>query len=234
MIARSAVGAPTLLLMARSPLLGRVKSRLAASTGDARALTLQIAFLRDTADLMTRAGAATGARLAVAWTAAADLGPELAAAFGSFTRFVQPAGCLGTRLLAMQRAAYEAHGGPIVALGGDSPTLPVGHLVRAIAALADHEIVLAPATDGGYVLLGVRQPRPELLRDMPWGTAEVAARTRAAARAAGWSWTELEAWYDVDDEEGLRRLTIEVGAGRAPEARWTTRALALPALALGG
>lgn len=211
--------------MARTPRLGGVKSRLAASAGDGAALALQIAFLRDTAALMTRVAAVAGARLAVAWSEARPRAPELTRTFGAFLHLRQPAGDLGARLLAAQQAAHAGHGGPIVAIGGDSPTLPATHLMQALAALASHEVVMAPAADGGYVLLGVRAPRLELLAGMPWGSAAVAARTRAAARLSGLSFAELETWYDVDDGRGLRRLGFDLECGRARGARWTARAL---------
>lgn len=224
---------PTLLLLARTPRLGTVKSRLAATLGAEAALSLHIAFLRDTAERMTRVARAAGAHLAAAWTEPEGLPAELHSGFAAFSHHVQPQGALGARLLAAQRLAHEAHPGPIVALGGDSPTLPDALLIGACAALASADVVIAPALDGGYVLLGVRQPYPELTHDIPWGSSEVAARTRAAAARAGLSCVELEAWYDVDDDDGFRRLARDVASGRAPDSRWTARALASLAAVTG-
>ncbi len=81
--------------------------------------------------------------------------------------------------------------------------------------------VIAPAEDGGYVLLGMREPVAELLREIPWGAAEVTSTTRRRAMEVGVRLVEIEPWYDVDDIVGLQRLRRELlrepsAARRAP------------------
>jgi hypothetical protein len=95
-----------------------------------------------------------------------------------------------------------------VVLNSDSPTLPTSLLVRTASALAADpgRVVLGPADDGGYYLLGMTAPHAHLFADIAWSTSSVAAQTRARAAALGLRVLELPTWYDVDDEAGLARL----------------------------
>jgi rSAM/selenodomain-associated transferase 1 len=100
-------------------------------------------------------------------------------------------------------------------LNSDSPTLPTACLVRAAQVLMEpgHRIVLGPAEDGGYYLLGMREVHPSLFADIAWSTAGVARATRQRAAQLGLEVVELPVWYDVDDAASLHRLTLEIGAG---------------------
>ncbi len=93
-------------------------------------------------------------------------------------------------------------------IGTDCPALTGKHLRAAASALADHDAVLIPAEDGGYVLIGLTHAVPELFTDMPWGSAGVAAETRARLAHLGLRWRELDALWDVDRPEDLARLEV--------------------------
>jgi uncharacterized protein len=93
-----------------------------------------------------------------------------------------------------------------VLIGSDTPDLPLHHLHDAFAALGDHDAVLAPARDGGYVLIGERTHHPELFRDIPWSTPEVLPLTRARAQENAISLAETGLWEDLDDAVSLLRL----------------------------
>jgi hypothetical protein len=108
-------------------------------------------------------------------------------------------------------------------MDSDSPTLPLGCLVAAFAALDDADVVLGPCDDGGYYLIGLKRPAPRLLREVPMSTPTVAADTLALAAAAGLRVGLLPAWYDVDDAASLARLMAELAA-TPPETAPNTRA----------
>lgn len=144
----------------------------------------------------------------------------------------------GARLVPQLRGGFGARleralvaglrrGQRVVLIGADSPTLPPAIVRRAFARLARADVVIGPATDGGYYLIGTRTrlPRP-LFRRMPWSTPRVAEETRSRAETAGLRVAVLPAWYDVDDAAGLRRLLAD-GAGlrRARATRATLAAL---------
>jgi hypothetical protein len=99
-----------------------------------------------------------------------------------------------------------------LALNSDGPTLPASHLCRAIAYLDEADVVLGPGEDGGYYLIGLKEPHPALFRDIDWSTERVTAQTLARAEALGLNVALLPAWYDVDTASDLERLRVEVAA----------------------
>jgi glycosyltransferase A (GT-A) superfamily protein (DUF2064 family) len=108
-----------------------------------------------------------------------------------------------------------------VVLGADAPTLPRPHVLEALCRLDEgSDGVVIPSVDGGYVLLGLREPRPELFHAVPWGGPEVLATTLVRADASGIAVERLADWYDVDDAATLNRLMSEsrtpAGRRRAP------------------
>jgi uncharacterized protein len=139
---------------------------------------------------------------------------------------VQSSGDLGARM----HTAFRFHcvQGPLLLVGTDCPAMQPSHLRRAAVALLDGaDAVLQPAEDGGYVLIGLRQPQLGLFRDMPWSTACVLAETRSRARQAGLVVHELDTLWDVDRPEDLRRwcslLARDPVSGHrasSPDASW--------------
>ena len=119
----------------------------------------------------------------------------------------QPAGDLGNR---MHRAVAHHFATPcalpLLLIGTDCAVLAPGHLQQAARALTDHDVVLIPADDGGYVLIGMRRPVPEAFTDVAWSTSAVLARTRDQLRHAGASWLELDPLWDVDEPQDWSRL----------------------------
>jgi hypothetical protein len=133
--------------------------------------------------------------------------------------FPQADGDLGARIEAgLTRAGG---GGPALALGMDSPTLPVDALRRAAVSPAD--LVLGPAFDGGCWCIGWRAARPGLLAGIRWSTGSVLAETVAAARAAGLTVELLPFWYDIDAPQDLDFLRQHLRV-LPPEAAAHTRA----------
>jgi uncharacterized protein len=217
-------GARAVVVFARAPVAGRVKSRLAAAIGADAAAALYAAFLDDTCALVSAAageGAPSGWRLVLAVDG--DVGHPAVCALAArdgFERVAQGDGDLGARLDAA--IARYAGGGAVVIVGSDAPTLPRARLGDAFAALADADVVLGPAADGGYYLIGARRAVPEIFRDMPWGTARVLAETRA--RLPGCA--VLAPHYDIDERADLARLAGELRTLAPDVAPATRRALA--------
>jgi uncharacterized protein len=121
----------------------------------------------------------------------------------------------GDCLLRAITAQFErGHTGAVV-LNSDSPTLPTSLLVETAQLLAEpgERAVLGPSTDGGYYLLGLKQPHARLFEDIDWSTERVARQTLERAREIGLSVHILPAWYDVDDAEAMRTLHSELCEG---------------------
>jgi len=193
-----------LLIFAKAPVPGRVKTRLAGQLGTRGAAALYQKLLRRTVRI------AYNARLCPIelWCAPDARHGFFAACRQEYgvTLRRQCAGDLGRR---MNRALNQtlAAGHPAVLIGGDCASLGETELRTAFGLLAaGHEAVLGPAADGGYVLVGLNRPGPALFRDIAWSTPTVLAATRRRLRRAGMNWAELPPGWDVDTPADLRRL----------------------------
>lgn len=217
-------------VMAKAPVTGRVKTRLVPPLAPEEARLLSTAFLRDTVEIIRLAGEAAQIAGYIAYAPAGsealfdDIRTErtgLVLADGAIEAPAAVQG-FGKCLLHAARALSDRGYGAVCLLNADSPTLPVQVLRDAAAALArPGRIVLGPAEDGGYYLLGMRQPHPTLFADVAWSTGEVADQTRARAASLGLETVTLPTWYDVDDRSALRRLLAELpgsSVGRATAA----------------
>jgi rSAM/selenodomain-associated transferase 1 len=134
----------------------------------------------------------------------------------------QQDGDLGQRLAAFFAQQFDADAHAVVTIGTDSPTLPVEYVERAFAALENADVVLGPATDGGYYLVGCGPESPPLFDNIAWSSGRVLADTIAALTEPRWRLALLPPWYDVDTSEdwellrghlaGLRRAGIDPAA----------------------
>ena len=217
---------PRVIVFARAPARGLVKTRLARDVGDDRALALYrwcgavvMAQLRDPRWLRWVAFTPADGRAATeAWLGPAD------------RYLAQPDGDLGARLAAATAAAFADGDGPVLLVGADCPALTAGRVAEAAAALATHDAVLGPAYDGGYYLLGLARPLA-VFEGVPWSTAAVADETRERLRAAGATWRELPTERDIDEVGDLVAL-----ADRADAPEWVrvrTESALTPARAAG-
>jgi rSAM/selenodomain-associated transferase 1 len=202
-------GQSVILVVARLPEHGKVKTRLASCIGADAALNLHAAFLRDTLGLAARVARQIDALPVLAYTGDRLPSEELT---GGLPLLEQESGDLGRRQVAAHGRLFAAGAAAIVTIGSDSPTLPESRFTAALDRLADHDAVVDPAGDGGYTLLGVSRAVPGLLARVPWGTNGVqAALTRnALAEALRLAW--LPGWYDVDNRKGLDRLERDLNA----------------------
>ena len=117
----------------------------------------------------------------------------------------QCGGDLGERMRRAFGQGFVRGYQPIIAIGSDCSGLDEVCLRQAVAALAQSDVVLGPASDGGYYLIGLRRPEPRLFETIEWSTAAVLATTQARIRECGLSCSLLEEKEDVDDQAGLRR-----------------------------
>jgi len=117
----------------------------------------------------------------------------------------------GSDLGARMAHAFAVHGGPMLLIGTDCPALQTTHLARAAGLLRNgNDAVFIPAEDGGYVLVGLRQPQPGLFENIEWGSEQVMAQTCDRLARLGLRWTELLTLWDVDRPADLARLaTLE-------------------------
>jgi uncharacterized protein len=196
-----------IIVFARAPVPGRAKTRLIPLLGPDGAAALQ--------ESMTRHGLAVGLKAGLGpvelWTADHPNHPFFRRCRRELGIGVhrQPEGDLGQRMaVAFEEALRRA---PWALLTGtDCPCLKEADLQRAAEALVQgKEAVLAPAEDGGYVLLGLRRFNRALFEGIAWGSAQVLEETRSRLRALGWGWHEIRTCWDVDRPEDVGRLRRE-------------------------
>ena len=113
---------------------------------------------------------------------------------------------LGARLQSMFDEQFAAGNERVVIIGADSPNLPASFLHDAFATLADCDVVLGPARDGGYYLIGLRRPHPRLFEEIAWSTNAVCAQTLERAGKLSLRVNQLPLWYDIDTVADLREL----------------------------
>jgi rSAM/selenodomain-associated transferase 1 len=206
---------PVIAIMARAP-SSKGKSRLIRDLGTHDGESLRLALLRDTFDSVS----ALSAEKAVLYTP-----PDREAEIRAVTPFQaiflpQRGSTLGERMCAGACDLLTAGFDALVLIGSDLPTLPPAYVSAALDTLTrgGEVLVLGPAEDGGYYLIGLSQSRPEFFDHIPWGTPLVLQRTRQAAEILGIPVETMPPWYDVDSASDLRRVwrgsEEPAGAGR--------------------
>ncbi len=227
----------SLILLARPPVPGRVKTRLIPALGEDGAALLYEAFLADAAGV---ARAARRARVSVSLSAEWALGEETqggqfiggAPPFGEwlpgpFLHRAQTGADLGARMAAAMGRRL-AWGGSAVLMGTDLPDLPPEIPLEAFSALermGKNGAVLGPAADGGYYLIGLGRPAADSFTGHVWGSGRVLETTRNALAAQGFSVHLLPEWRDVDGPDDLAALKARLAAAPATTAPHTRAAL---------
>ena len=211
-----------LIVTAKQPVAGQVKTRLAATLGEERAAALCRCALEDTLELVE------GFRAAEPVISYAPPTSEVSRFFAELAPgwmlVPQPGASFGERLgRVFERLAHQGMR-QMVMIGTDSPSLPSSYIDQAFEALSDAQVdaVLGRTSDGGYYLIGMRQPHPILFERITWSTASVAAETHARAAEANLRLVDIASWYDLDTADDLRMLLDDVAQnddGRAPRTR---------------
>ena len=206
-------------IICKAPQPGRAKTRLATAIGAIAASELSACFLRDVAAAIEAVPETLGRR---GYGVYAPAGVEhimrelLPATFGLQ---LQVGDDLGHVLIGAARAFLAEHD-CVLLVNGDSPTLPARFLVQAIETLREpgDRMVLGPASDGGYYLIGLKHPHKQLFTRIAWGTDTVARSTCERAAEIGLATMLLPEWYDIDDVETLGWLKDEL-AGHSTRFR---------------
>lgn len=196
-------------ILAKAPIPGLAKTRLIPALGAHGAAMLQEALTARAVE--TAMAAQTGP--VTLWAAPDATHPSFRELTVKSQIAVkrQPDGDLGARML----TACEAVDGPALVIGTDCPTLAPAHLRAAADALrGGNDVVIIPAEDGGYVLIGMRKPQPTLFGAMPWGTDSVMTETRGRIAAANLRCRELPMLSDIDRPDDLEKLRGDPGFAR--------------------
>ncbi|MBO3271923.1 TIGR04282 family arsenosugar biosynthesis glycosyltransferase [Hymenobacter defluvii] len=194
-----------LLIFAREPVLGRVKTRLAAGIGAEAALSVYRELLAHTAQAVIEAQLPATVWLAEAPTSLLAPNEALPEWPGLPWQMQPAADLLGARMAHAFAEAFATGATRIAIIGTDCPGLTAAHLTQAFQLLTDHDVVLGPADDGGYYLLGLRQPQPVLFENKTWSTPTVLADTLADAQRLGLRTALLPTLHDVDSAADLAR-----------------------------
>lgn len=181
-------------LFAKQPVPGRVKTRLAAQTSPAWAAKVAAAFL---GDLIERFADFPAERF-IAFDPPEAEAYFRALALGRFRLVPQAGPDLGARMEAFFAGRLRDGAARIVLTGADSPLLPASLLEEAFEELERADLVLGPATDGGYYLVGCSERVPPIFRGVSWGTETVLKQTIDRLPESGWRLALLPPWYDVD------------------------------------
>lgn len=205
------------LVVAKSPVIGKVKTRLGREVGMERAADLAAAALLDTVATCAAAFGAERCHLALDGVLAhGQLADELLEATALWTVHPQRGDGFAERLVSAHEDAAASSGAPTVQVGMDTPQLEADSLLRVSSVLAGpDDAVLGPAYDGGWWLLGVGGPHLLThLVEVPMSTPETGARTRDALLRAGARLTEIETLRDVDEIADAESVAVAAPATR--------------------
>jgi uncharacterized protein len=196
-----------MILMAKQPQPGKTKTRLSPPLTPQEAALLYEALLKDSLDLVSRIA---NTDLAVAVSPPGSL---------PYFREISPPGALlipiegenvGVCLERSFQALFEIGYRKGFAIHTDGPSIPAVYLEEANQALDKVDLVIGPGEDGGYYLIGMKQPRPELFQNISWSTGDVLTQSLAKARFLNLTVHLTPVWYDVDFLPDLLRLHEEL------------------------
>ncbi len=226
------------VIFAKAPIPGQVKTRLCPPLTPDEAATLHGSFVLDQLE-RTKAAIAKFRLPAVHVLACA---PSSTHVFFKIlgerqgVRLLDQEGAdLGARMHASFMKLFADGFRRVILVGTDVPSLPLAHYREACDSLATHELVLGPARDGGYYLIGLTQPVAELFHDIPWSTDHVLATTRERAAGRDLKTALLPTWQDVDTLDDLRAVIRDSAAeSHRPQAERTFSMRTAGALSLIG
>lgn len=213
---------PVIIVFAKAPVPGRVKTRLVPPLSPVDAAALHAAFVRDTLESLEALNAAD---VELHTDVETDAWRDL-----RVPRRLQHEGGLGLKMLkALAEALLRGHPRAVI-LGGDSPALPPAHLLALLGLDAD--IALGPADDGGFYAIAARRTHPEMFAGARWSSPHALADTVRASTAARLSTAIGPAWFDIDSIDDVARLFSGKPIPRHTAA--ALRSLATELLATGG
>ena len=190
---------PVLILFAKAPIPGRVKTRLARTIGPKLATKLHSAFVKDTLEQAISLAGKTAIDIELHTDAETDAWSSI-----RVTRRLQVSGDLGARMYYALHGALQQGRPQAMIIGSDSPTLPTQHLLNLLEL--PEEVALGPTEDGGYYAISCRGAHPEMFRSVNWSAERTLTDTETACRRSGLTASCGRLWFDVDEYEDLLRL----------------------------
>ena len=202
---------PVIVLFAKRPDRGKVKTRLVPPLTPDQATNLYHCFLKDVCGQLSTL---RDVNRVIAFNS-----PEARDFFESlrppgWMLLPQPQSGLGKRMAGVFAVLHDQGYRQFLAVGSDAPTLPTAWIQQAIDILRDEtaSLVLGPTEDGGYYLIGMNGLHTEVFEDITWSTDKVYTQTKTRAAALGLTVTDLPRWYDVDDAASLEKLRQSLSA----------------------
>ena len=180
-----------LIIFVKNPIPGQVKTRIARTVGDAKAVDVYTHLLRYTQQLIE---SFLGQRVVYYGD---FINPD--DGWNAYDKQLQTSGDLGERMANAFQEQFAAGADKVVIIGSDCLAITPDHLTRAFRALDTADIVIGPATDGGYYLLGMKQVHPFLFQGMPWSQPELRQLTELAILQHGFTFAPLETLTDIDE-----------------------------------
>ena len=220
MTALPATARSVVVIMAKEPAAGRTKTRLSPPLSASGAARLYEALLSDTIGLVS---CVRGVRLALAMTPASAIEAWRPWLPADALLLPVDGATVGVCLSEVTGRLFAAGFSRVIALNSDGPTLPASCIEQADALLERTDVVLGPSEDGGYYLIGLRNPGPDVFRDIAWSTAHVMAQTLERVAGLERSVAVLAPWYDIDTAADLERLRVELVRLPADALPWTRR-----------
>lgn len=203
----------SLIVFAKAPVPGRVKTRLVPPLTAEEAARVYRASL---ADVVAKAEEVEAA-IVLSYDPASSAAQYFASEFPAFPRMEQKGADLGERLRQAADDAFASGSERLCIIGGDSPTLPVDYLRQSFAELETADVVFGPTEDGGYYLVGIRSTAwpaaAAVFDDIPWSSPLVLQASLEASGAAGLAVRLAPSWYDVDRPEDLLAAARQAAPG---------------------
>jgi len=195
-----------LVIMAKEPGEEKVKTRLEICLAPKERVELYRCFLKDTVEEAILLAKRNSSNLFIAYTPTRAEKMFRKMAGENILLISQRGLSFGERLKNVFRDIFALNYNQVVLIGSDSPTLPLGFIKDAFQGLCDNDVIIGPATDGGYYLIGLTKMFPELFEDIDWSTSRVLGQTVTAISKLGLRSNFLPVWYDVDTPEQLNFL----------------------------
>lgn len=186
-----------LILFVKNPILGEVKTRLAETVGDEEALIVYVKLLKHTREVALKCAA----ERTVFYSKNVVQSDQWSG--GNFKKTVQRGADLGERMDRAFQEQFDKGASKMILIGSDCYELEPGHLNAAFKALDKSDFVVGPAEDGGYYLMGMKQPATFVFEGIRWSTSEVFDETRRAILSRGFTLDVLEKLPDIDTQEDL-------------------------------
>ena len=197
---------PHIIIFARPPVLGKVKTRIAKEVGDEKALQIYTELLHHTLNTLSKMDQT--AKCTIAWH---ENHPSIKQ-YTKWHHWIQPAGNLGEKMSWALKLAFDQGAPKVIIIGTDSPGLSSALLHDAIEKLNHTDIVLGPSEDGGYYLVGATCVVPSLFPPIQWGSKHVLQETIKSLESTATPYLLLEPKYDIDHLSDWKRWQTHINS----------------------